>query len=454
MESSSAQAAPWSTPHKIAFRFAFCYLFLYIFPFPLSLPFLAFGSFWHTLVPWVGAHILHLSYPITVFQNGGSDTTFEVVRVFCLASIAAIATVVWSLVDRQRPEYAKLHQWIRLYVRLILACEMFRYGGDKLIPDQMPPPSLTTLLQSFGDLSTYRLLWSYMGASPGYQSFCGGVEMLGGLFLLIPGTTLLGALISMAAMSNVLLLNIFYDVNVKLYAAHLLLFACFLLLPDAHRLLNFLLFNRGNEPKREQPLFRRQWMNYVLWGIQWAFGLYVAVGTLSQSATYGRQLKSAPLNNPLYGIWKVEEFTADGQVRPPLLTDDQRWQRVVFSSGVTVSVQEMNGLFSLYIYKRDAQNKTLSLKKLDPAGTTGPWYTEWIDAVGLDTDRARAVGFDGPMRPHDSTQLNYTQPQPDAMVLQGLVNGHQVQVKLKKEDRQFIQKTRGIHWICDEPDLF
>src|SRR5439155_17346722 len=46
---------------------------------------------------------------------------------------------------------------------------------------------------------------------------------------------------------------------------------------------------------------------------------------------------------PWYGVWNVTEFRLDGVVRPPLTTDELRWQRVVFDYYFNASIQRMNG---------------------------------------------------------------------------------------------------------------
>ena len=148
---------PWGPARKAAFRFAFSYLALYLFPLSTSLS-ATFGRFWadsklvamyeglwHKIAPWVGAHILHLTRPITIVGES-ADSTYENVKVLCFATIAALATVVWSVIDQKRIAYSKLDQWLRLYVRLVVACAMFIYGAGKVIPAQMLPPNLSTLM--------------------------------------------------------------------------------------------------------------------------------------------------------------------------------------------------------------------------------------------------------------------------------------------------------------------
>jgi len=58
---------------------------------------------------------------------------------------------------------------------------------------------------------------------------------------------------------------------------------------------------------------------------------------LSGASTTRQQLDRMPLTNPFYGIWSVDEFAADGEVRPPILTDNLRWQRVIFDSNPYLS---------------------------------------------------------------------------------------------------------------------
>ena len=110
----------WHFVKRLGFRFAFAYLVSYIIPFPIGyLPFAdslnqKYANFWHAIVPWVGKHILRLSYDITVFENGSGDTTYNYVLVVCLLTLAAAATLIWSVLDRRRFDYTRLYQWLRI----------------------------------------------------------------------------------------------------------------------------------------------------------------------------------------------------------------------------------------------------------------------------------------------------------------------------------------------------
>src|SRR5690242_12317236 len=108
--SSLAEAVPvvdearkeeWSLATRVAFRFCFVFLLLYNFPFPLTfVP--KVGEWankpWEWLVPLVAEPLFGVK---AVFaQNGSGDSAWSYVQVFLMAAIAAVATLVWSLVSR------------------------------------------------------------------------------------------------------------------------------------------------------------------------------------------------------------------------------------------------------------------------------------------------------------------------------------------------------------------
>ena len=218
----------WNSATKIAFRFAFVYFSLYNFYLPLHfLPFPPFSQIF-ALYSWacslavrlVSLRVLHLSHNFaTDYLNtsaGSKDTTFDYVEVLCFFVISVLATVIWSLLDRRRPNYQWLYKWFIVFLRLALAAAMIPYGAAKIFPSQFPEPALSKLLQPYGDSSPTDLFWTFMGASRTYSAFGGATEVLAGILLVVPRLATLGALVATAVMTNVLMLNVGYDVAVKL----------------------------------------------------------------------------------------------------------------------------------------------------------------------------------------------------------------------------------------------
>ncbi|HEY7216373.1 MAG TPA: hypothetical protein VIC28_17260 [Thermoanaerobaculia bacterium] len=423
-ETQSIAPVQWGLIQRIAFRFVCCYFFLYIFPFPLEyIPFVdklggPYQNLLHALATWVGKHVFGVE--ITVFTNGSGDTTYDYVVAFCFAVLAAAAALVWTLLDRKRAHYTRLHEWLRIYVRFFLAVSMVSYGAFKVLPSQFPSPSLDRLLQPFGDASPMGLLWTFIGASRAYEFFSGAAEMLGGLLLLGRRTALLGALVCIGVVGNIVMLNFCYDVPVKLYSSHLLLMAVFLVLPDARRLANFFLFNRPAEPAAIRPLFRNVWLNRGALALRTFLLLGITGLALTQSYEGIQEYGDQAPKPPLYGIWNVDELTVDGQARPPLLTDDSRWRRVIFDYPQTVSVQLMSQRRVRYGLELDLQKQLLKLTKRDDP--------KWKAA------------------------LTYKHAGPGLLTLAGTLDGKKVQARLRLDKKpDFLLVNRGFHWINEYP---
>jgi hypothetical protein len=172
------------------------------------------------------------------------------------------------------------------------------------------------------------VLWSSIGASPGYEMFTGSAEMLGGILLFIPRTAVFGALVCLADTTEVFMLNMTYDVPVKLFSFHLMVMSLILLAPELGRITRFFFSDAAVGPPRQAALFGSARANRVAFAVQVAFGLLLIAGNAYDAWTgWNRHGGGAP-KSPLYGIWNVDQFSIDGELRPPLLTDKQRWRRV------------------------------------------------------------------------------------------------------------------------------
>jgi len=417
-------APEWSTGHRMFFRFVFVYFVLYLFPSPLNeIPFI--GSFigkyeviWHKIVPWVARHFLHLSYDITVFSSGSGDTTYEYVKVLCFLTLAAAATAIWSVMDSKRIDYQRLHQWLRVYVRFSLAAVMIYYGAFKVIQSQFPPPSLDRMIQPFGDASPMGLLWTFMGASRPYNIFIGLAEITGGVLLITPLTTTLGSLIGFAVMGNIFMLNMCYDVPVKLFSLNLLLMSVFLAAPELRRLLNFFVFNRVVQATRMRPLFSRKWLNRVAVAVAIVFIAFALVSSLTTA--YEDHKNYFAVKSPLYGIWSVDEFKVDGEVKPPLITNEARWRRAIFDYPDEMSVQLMSGSRQRFKLDLNLDKQSMTLGKRD--------------------------------NPDWKANLAVQRPQPGVVELEGTVDGKKIQAKLSRaNDETFLLNSRGFHWISELP---
>ncbi|HJT52216.1 MAG TPA: hypothetical protein VJ848_00090 [Candidatus Angelobacter sp.] len=423
---AAEQVASWSLTRKLAFRFGFVYFGLYCFPSPLNVipkADIIFGwwdKLWQKLVIWTGAHILHLSQPVQYPLTGSGDTMHDYIQNMLFLVFAFAATLLWSFLDRKRRNYIYLHEWLRLYVRLFLGATLLGYGAYKVIKSQFSYPYLSRLLEPYGNSSPMGLLWTFMGYSKTYNIFTGLVEMVGGALVILPRLTTLGALISAAAMTNVFILNMSYDVPVKIFSLNLLLMSCFLLLPELGRLTNVFVLNRPAPPLESPRLFQRRSLMVGLLAAQIIFLMWSAGYSLRQSYQQAKDYGDLATRPPLYGIYSVEEFSVDGQPRPPLFTDETRWHRVTFDLFNSITIAPAEGKAQRFRGKLDEKGGTLELTKPDDQ--------KWKANFTLD---------------------HHT---PGIILLSGETDGKKILAKLKKiELNSFLLNNRGFHWISEFP---
>ncbi len=419
----------WSPATRIAFRFCFVYFSLYslstqiitslaVFP-KVELPDPALVPPWREIIAFTAAHILRIKSPLAFVETGSGDRAIDWVLVFFLLTVSVVATVVWSILDRHRIGYCALYQWFFLFLRFALAAQMLVYGFVKAVPLQMPAPLFSTLTQPFGEMSPMGVLWSSVGASPHYETVAGCFEILGGLLLLIPRTVTLGALVSLADMAYVFILNMTYDVPVKLLSLHLVFIALVLLAPEFHRLMDFFLLDRAVQPNPKTPLFRSLRANRIAVGVEAFVALWlIAMNIYGAKSNWSSFGGGAP-KPALYGIWNVDEFVSDGQVRPPLLTDRVRWRRVIFDRYSLGVVDRMTGPHAFYDAAVDEKKTTVELSQYRGG--------------------------------NQKVDFTFKRPTPDLLTLDGTLDGLKTHIELSRDPGKFLLQTRGFHWISEAP---
>ena len=414
----------WSLAERFGFRVLFTYVVLYTFPGPISeLPgtdFISepFNALWKRVVPWFGAHILHLRQPVSIRPSGSGDKLYDWVLIATLLATALVVAVVWSYLDRARRSYPKLFAAFVVYVSLFLARTMFSYGFDKVIPNQFSPMEPARLTQYIGEASPGGFAWSFLGFSVAYEIFAGSAEVVSGLLLLVPRTRTLGAVIGAGVLTNVFMLNMSFDIPVKQYSGHLLLMCVFLAALDRERLINvFLRARDAIAPKRAElfpqawkPVARTAWAVLAVWMI--AGSLYGEIRGLYQ---FGRL---AP-HGPLYGIFEVESVVKNGVVQPALLTDATRWRRFS-TSRFAAMVRLATDSLVTYGLRTDSSTHTVKL-------ANGPDSTKWI-------------------------RLSYAFSDTSHLTLAGRLGGDSVEMTLRRKPMSsYLLVSRGFHWVNETP---
>jgi hypothetical protein len=295
--STPTEAPVWHPFERILFRFAFCYILLYYTTTILTaIPGIALLGYWCShiatlMIQTVVAALLHTDRIDANFIGG--DTIFAYIQQAVILFTAIIATIVWTLLDRRRPHYATLQSWLHIFARYALAFVLFSYAFAKVIPSQFAPLHNHELNETYGQSSPMKLLWNFMGFSTPYTIFAGIAELIPAILLLFRRTALLGALSSFAVLLNVVMLNLCYDVPVKLYSLNLLLLSAFLILPESRRLLRFFLLNQpAPASPLPKPLLKIAHLQRLIPVLKLAVLILVLFSNASKSLGYYRKMAS------------------------------------------------------------------------------------------------------------------------------------------------------------------
>jgi len=404
-----APPARWRLTTRIAFRFCLLYFVLYVVctqmlrgllspPFPMPLNF-GIKPPVSSVVMWVIRRVFHDNRTLAMV-GGSGDKLYDWVLTLCLLVTAVFSTVLWSVFDRRRAHYTRLHRAFRVFLRFALGSTLVEYGATKAIPLQMPYPQLTRLLEPYGRFSPMGVLWYSIGASRPYEIFTGCVELLAGILLFVPRTQLLGASVALATTVQIFTLNMTYDVPVKLLSFHLVLMSLVLLAPDVRRVCLAVFYHRA----------RRRAV-----AAQVAFGAYlVGMALLGSALQWKSPFGGGASKPPLYGIWVIDRMTINGIERAPLVTDYERWRRVVIQNPNSVTFWRMDDTALTYQGAVDLTAKKITLK--------------------------------------ESGVFAINQPAGDRLVLDGNLDGKTLHLETTYFDRnRFLLVNRGFHWIQELP---
>ena len=385
----------------------------------------AFGGmyyrFWRGVVPWVGQHVLHLERPVSLAPSGSGDKLFDWLQVATMLGVAFVGAAIWVWFDRKRRADGVINELVRIAIRYSLGATMLSYGISKVLREQMPEPSMSRLLQTYGESSPMGLLWTFMGQSWAYSAFAGGLEMLGGLLLFFRRTTTLGALLLVAVMANVLMMNLAFDVPVKLYSAHYLAFAAVLAARDFRRLAHVLLLHRPTQPGS----LGRGWPRGRAAKLLGVVKLLIVAWILWTIPTQRiwRFVEAPPRVKPEYfGMYEVVSFSRNGRELPPLTTDTQRWRRVAIDEQNRITILLMTDARMVY--------------RLRPGPGPGKVTLEAMNA------------------PRASVRETFTLTRAETgeLNLEGRWFGAQVSMQLRRADeRRMLLRDRGFHWISEQP---
>jgi hypothetical protein len=256
-------------------------------------------------------------------------------------AIAIIAGILWTALDRKRHSYPALYYWLTVVVRFRAALGIICFGFTKIFPTQMPYPSYGMLNTDFGDFTVQKLYWLSIGIVPWYQVFGGLVEITAGLLLCFRKTATFGAILLLAALGNITVVNFAYQGSVHVYASYFVLLAIFILMPDLMRLYRLLILERYTVPLSYYPNYAEPLYKYGRLGLKsLTFFLFVVLLGYTQYLNFRYDPYKLPATagvKALRGTYNVTEFRINKQVIPYDPTDSLRWNQATFEQWNTLT---------------------------------------------------------------------------------------------------------------------
>jgi len=421
----------WSIGRKLRFRYFSIFFFLFIFPFPIFLiPELPgwvtswVYDGWGELVNWGGSTFFGIEEEISSRSTGSGDKTYNWVQNFMILIMALIGGTIWSILDRKRKSYQRIWRWFHLLITYYVAYFLFSYGLGKVFGEQFGYPAIARMLETYGETSPMRLMWTFMSASEPYEQFSGWSEAIAGFLLLFRRTRTLGALAGAGVMLNVFLMNMSYDVPVKLFSFQLMLMSIYIASADYKRLLSIFLTNRPVGKIEWTPMFNTPWKKYTLLIIQIVLSGYIIYSPSKRGADLEKSFNPDRPRPALYGVHDVDLFILNGDTIPPLTTDTVRWSKAFmdlpgFGGRQLFGIKDMQNQLRYMQAELDTIEQIMTLKP----------FRDTVNAYPLN---------------YEFNEGNLS--------LSGVFEGDTLQISTSYFDpNDFILVNRGFHWINEVP---
>lgn len=191
--------------------------------------FFLFLPFSMEFIPNVGRRLTVIFLPFTKLISGIPDgiisETFsfsDSVHLYIQTLILLIISIPIGVYFSRKSIQKDLGSIISQIIGFIIGFFLLKYGIEKLTHLQFPEPPPNILYTPAGQLDKDIFFWTLMGTSNVYAWFMGVTEITCAIMIFYPKTRIIGAFISVGIFVNIFLLNLSFDITVKLLSFMLL----------------------------------------------------------------------------------------------------------------------------------------------------------------------------------------------------------------------------------------
>lgn len=233
----------------------FVALFILSFSFPFQI-ILNLGGWLEPFFNWMAELTWNLFFTDDyVAYHSAEDSSALLINVINLIVLTFLLFIAFVRIFKNKIEV--LGGYSRLLLRYYLALILLIYGFDKIYKWQFYYPESNIMYTKLKDFPQDLLYWSTMGTSYSYSIFAGISEVIPALLLLSRRTAFIGGTLAFAVLLNVFMINIGFDVTVKLYSFFLLMISIVIVMPS-FKVVALFFVGRSLQLQLELP-------NYIRW---------------------------------------------------------------------------------------------------------------------------------------------------------------------------------------------
>ena len=386
-------------------------------------------DFYNKGMQWIVTHcnnwFLHVKNTLNLEGYGSGDTSYAWAEFYTIIILSFVVAVIWTVLDKKKTASSLQKYLLYNLVRYNLIMVAFSYGIIKLFALQMSFPGLSQLATPLGDLLPMRFCWMYMGYSVPYQTFSGIIEVIVGILLLYRRTIPLGVITGLGVFIHVFVLNLCFDIPVKLYSMQIVLGCFFLFAIDSKRYFDFFFFNKVALPTTNFDFyFVKRWQRISRIVLKVVFIIATVGLTFYESWSWYQQDNSTDKQIIKQGVYTIKTFKKNNEIVPIVLNDTLAWKDFIFDNERLGSINTKDTLFrklygrGYFTYEIDKSKQSILFRKMSS------------DTINLFVMKYKII---------DKNNLQ----------LKGLVKNDTLYYELVKSDRKFPLAERQFHWISE-----
>jgi hypothetical protein len=224
-----------------------------------------------------------------------------------------------------------------------------------------------------------------------------------------------------------MIMNMGYDIPVKLFSTHLVVM-CFVLLAFEYRRIFALLFNNPMPAGLVYiPVILKKWIRITGYILKLAFIVLVVFLPFKETYKQWRETKDLKTEGPIKaGVYEVKIFVLNGDTIPFNYGGKLRWKDVIFDNNTGGSVGSIDTMFRQR-YGRGYFNFSIDSAKQN------------LDII------KRTVDFNT----FPLGKLHFDLPDSNTVILSGMLRKDSVYALLTRTDRHFQLTERQFHWLSE-----